>query len=101
MLHKKRVAKLLLKQQRAAAHDTKDGGAKIELGKTLKLQEQRFTGCFPGQLHDKQSHIISSCATMKSFLSSEDKENKPLNQIHLKKQRLLSPRKSAVKPYAQ
>lgn len=102
MLNKKRVAKLLLKQQRAAIQDTKEGGAKIELDKALKLQEQQYTAFFPGQAQDKQSHIISSCATMKSFLSSEDKENKrPLNQIHLKKQRLLSPRKSAVKPYAQ
>ena len=64
MLSKKRVAKLLLKQQRAV--DANEGGARIELEKSLRLQGQQHTAHFPGQAHDKQSHIISSCATMKS-----------------------------------
>jgi hypothetical protein len=46
------------------------------------LTGHQRTACFPGQVQESKSHIISSCATMKSFLSSENKENKlPKYQI--------------------
>ena len=88
MIQKKRLAKLLLKQkkcfpngdQQALGQYPHKGQMSIPDG--LNLQAQEHTACFTEfqrEHHAHQHHIISSCETYKSSLSSEDKENKPKN----------------------